>query len=93
MLRKRNIKYHYLVNLNDICMCDLFHQRGPVTPIQFSMNDRIIDVVQYINYLGLMLDADMSWKTHAAMVRNKLSRINGIFNIALIEIYLSTKTF
>ena len=25
-----------------------------------------------------MLDADMSWKIHAAMVRNKLSRINGI---------------
>ena len=27
-----------------------------------------------------MLDADMSWKTHVAMVRNKLSRINGILH-------------
>ena len=46
----------------------LFHKRRPVTPIQFSMNNRIIDVVQYFNYLGIMLDADMSWKTHVAMV-------------------------
>ena len=58
----------------------LFHKRRPITPIQFSMNNRIIDVVQYFNYLGIMLDADMSWKTHVAMVRNKLSRINGILH-------------
>ena len=56
----------------------LFHKRRPVTPIQFSMNNRTINVVQYFNYLGIMLDADMSWKTHVAMVRNKLSRFNGI---------------
>ena len=42
----------------------LFHKRRPVTPIQFSMNNGIIDVVQYFNYLGIMLNADMSWKTH-----------------------------
>ena len=58
----------------------LFHKRRPVTPIQFSMNNRIIDVVQHFNYLGIMLDADMSWKTHVAMVRNKLLRINGILH-------------
>ena len=58
----------------------LFHKCRPVTPIQFSMNNRIINVVQYFNYLGIMLDADMSWKTHVAMVRNKLSRINGILH-------------
>ena len=50
----------------------LFHKRRPITPIQFSMNNRIINVVQYFNYLGIMLDVDMSWKTHVAMVRNKL---------------------
>ena len=27
-----------------------------------------------------MLDADMSWKTHVAMVRNKLSRVNRILH-------------
>ena len=64
----------------------LFHKRRPVTPMQFSMNNRIIDVVHYFNYLGIMLDADMSWKTHVAMVRNK-------WYIAQIEIYLTTKRF
>ena len=58
----------------------LFHERRPVTPIQFSKNNRIIDVVQYFNYLSIMLDADMSWKTHVAMVRNKLSGVNGILH-------------
>ena len=61
-------------------MLNLLHKRRPVTPIQFSMNNRIIDVVQYFNYLGVMLDADMSWKTHVAMARNKLSLINGILH-------------
>ena len=56
----------------------LFHKRRPVTPIQFLMNNRINDVVHHFNYLGIMLDAEMSWKRHVAMVRNKLSRINGI---------------
>ena len=58
----------------------LFHKRRPVTPMQFSMNNRIIDVVQYFIYLGYTLDADMSWKTHVAMIRNKLSRINSILH-------------
>ena len=44
------------------------------------MNNRVIDVVQYFNYLSIMLDADMSWKTCIAMVRNKLSHINGILH-------------
>ena len=68
------------VNVDKTIKSMLFHKRRPVTPIQFSMNNRIIDVVQYFNYLGIMLDADMSWKTHVAMVRNKLSRIDGILH-------------
>ena len=31
----------------------LFHKRRPITAIQFSMNNRIIDVVQHFNYLGI----------------------------------------
>ena len=45
------------------------------------MNNGIIDVVQYFNYLGIMLDADMSWKAHVAMVRNKLSRIHNMHRL------------
>ena len=36
------------------------------------MNNRSIDVVHHFNYLGIMLDENMSWKTHIAMVRNKV---------------------
>ena len=42
------------------------------------MNKRAIDLVENFNYVGVILDANMSWKSHLAMVRNKLSRINGI---------------
>ena len=57
-----------------------FHKRRPITPLQFLMNNRAIDVVENFNYLGIILDANMSWKSHIAMVRNKLSRINGILH-------------
>ena len=62
----------------DKTKCMFFHKRRPITPLQFSMNNRAIDVVENFNYLGIILDANMSWKSHIAMVRNKLSRINGI---------------
>ena len=44
------------------------------------MISRTIDVVNNFNYLGIMLDANMSWKSHIAMVSNKLSRINKILH-------------
>ena len=34
-------------------MCIVTDKRRPVTPIQFSMNNGIINVVQYFNYLGI----------------------------------------
>ena len=57
-----------------------FHKRRPITPLCISMNNRAIDVVENFNYLGIILDANMSWKSHIAMVRNKLFRINGILH-------------
>ena len=57
-----------------------FTKRRHLTPLQFSMNNRSIDVVQHFNYLGIMLDENMSWKTHIAMVSKKLSQINGILH-------------
>ena len=61
----------------DKTKCMFFHKRRSITPLQFSMNNRAIDVVENSNYFGIILDANMSWKLHIAMVRNKLSRING----------------
>ena len=43
-----------------------------------SLNNRAIDVVENFNYLVIILDANLSWKSHIAMIRIKLSRINGI---------------
>ena len=67
------------INVNKT-KCMFFTKRRHLTPLQFLMNNRSIDVVQHFNYLGIMLDENMSWKTHIAMVRNKLSRINGILH-------------
>ena len=64
----------------DKTKCMFFHKRRPITLLQFSMNNRAIDVVKFFYYLGIILDANMSWKSHIAMVRNKLSRINGILH-------------
>ena len=64
----------------DKTKCMFFHKRRSITPLQFSMNNRAIDIVKNFNYLGIILDANMSWKSHIAMVRNKLSRINGILH-------------
>ena len=64
----------------DKSKCMFFQKRRSMTPLKFLMNNRAIDVVHNFNYLGIMLDANMSWKSHIAMVSNKLSRINGILH-------------
>ena len=64
----------------DKSKCMFFHKRRAITPLKFSMNNRTIDVVHNFNYLCIMLDANMSWKSHIAMISNKLSRINGILH-------------
>ena len=51
------------INVNKT-KCMFFTKRRHLTPLQFSMNNRSIDVVQHFNYLGIMLDENMFWKTH-----------------------------
>ena len=48
--------------------------------MQFSINDRGIDVVSHFNYLGIILDENISWKKHVAMITNKLSNISGVLH-------------
>ena len=55
-----------------------FNKRRHLTPLQFSMKNRSVDAVQHVNYLDIMLDENMSRRKHIAIVRNKLSRLNGI---------------
>ena len=58
----------------------LFDKRRQLNPIQFSINGRDIDVVSHFNYLGIILDENISWKKHVAMITNKLSKISGVLH-------------
>ena len=42
--------------------CMLFHKRRQLKPLQFSINGRDIDVVSHFNYLGIILDENISRK-------------------------------
>ena len=58
-----------------------FHKHRSITALKFLMNNRAIAVVKFsFNYLGIMLDANMSWKSNITVVSNKLSRNNGILH-------------
>ena len=54
----------------DKTKCMFFHKRRAITLLTFSMNNRAIDVVHNLNYVGIMLNPNMSWKSHIAMVSN-----------------------
>ena len=43
----------------DKTKCTFFHKRRSITPLQFSMNNRAIDVVENFNYLGIILDGNI----------------------------------
>ena len=58
----------------------LFHKRRQLNPIQFSINGRDMDVVSHFNYLGIILEENISWKKHVAMITNKLSKISGVLH-------------
>ena len=60
--------------------CMIFHQRRYLNPMQFSIKDREIDVVSHFYHLGIILDENISWKKHVAMIANKLSKISGILD-------------
>ena len=64
----------------DKTKCMFFHKRRAVPSINLSMNNIPIDIVPHFNYLGIILDKHLSWKTHITMVTGKLSKINGILN-------------
>ena len=62
-----------------------FHKRRAVPSINLSMNNIPIDIVPHFNYLGIILDKHLSWKTHITMVTGKLLKINGILNTCRLK--------
>ena len=55
----------------------IFHKRRTLIPIQFSTSCRDMDVDSHLSYLGVILDENISWKKHVAMITNKRSKISG----------------
>ena len=78
------------INVNKT-KCMSFTKRRHLTPLQFSMNNRSIDVVQHFIYLGIMLDENMSWKTHIAMVRKQA--LSNSWFIAQVKVLYSAEHF
>jgi len=60
--------------------CIFFHKRRKINPIEFSINNDIISIVSQFSFLGVLIDENLSWKSHLNMVANKLSKLIGILH-------------
>ena len=57
----------------------LFHRKQKhLDEINVVINGIEIEHVPSFNFLGIMLDENLSWKSHIEMVGNKISRVTGI---------------
>ena len=65
--------------------------------ISLYIDNKSIDAVSHFNYLGLVIDENLSWKNHIIMVTYKLSKISGVLHrvkyiypqLVLVAIYKS----
>ena len=60
--------------------CVWYHKRRKPNPIKLVLNGKQIDIVTYFSFLGVIIDEHISWKNHAEMVANKLSKLVGILH-------------
>ena len=60
--------------------CVWYHKRRKPNPIKLVLNGKQIDIVTYFSFLGVIIDEHLSWKNHAEMVANKLSKLVGILH-------------
>ena len=57
----------------------IFHRKQKkVREINLSMDNNQIEQVSVFNFLGIILDENLSWKTHTKTIANKISRATGI---------------
>ena len=65
-INKELEKFNIWFQLNKLALnvdktkCMLFHKRRAVIPINISMNNMPIDIVPHFNYLGIILDENLS---------------------------------
>ena len=56
-----------------------FHKlQRKLTLLRLNINNTIIERVNSFNYLGIILNEDLTWKNHIEMVANKIAKITGI---------------
>ena len=57
----------------------LFHRKQKhIDEVSVIINGTKIERVASFNFLGIMLDENLSWKSHIEMVGNKISKVTGI---------------
>ena len=57
----------------------LFHRKQKhIDEVSVIINRTKIERVASFNFLGIMLDENLSWKSHIEMVGNKISKVTGI---------------
>ena len=57
----------------------LFHRKQKhVNDVNIKIDNTMIAHVQTFNFLGIMLNKTLSWKSHIDMVSNKISKVSGI---------------
>ena len=57
----------------------LFHRKQKhIDDVSVIINGTKIERVASFNFLGIMLDENLSWKSHIEMVGNKISKVTGI---------------
>ena len=69
----------------------IFKTRGKNvnTPANVTINDKIIKQVKWTKFLGILIDEQMTWKTHINFITNKISTLSGI--IARLRHYVGIK--
>jgi len=63
------------------CMIFHPHQRSRYIDLPtLKINDQVVEIVNEFNFLGIILDQHMGWKSHAHYLLSKLNRVVGILN-------------
>ena len=58
----------------------IFHKRKKVPNLSVALNDTTITKVDTFNYLGVLLDSNISWKSLTDMSVLKISRLIGVLH-------------
>ena len=58
----------------------IFHKRKKVPNLSIALNNIAITKVETLNYLGILLDSNLSWKSHTDMLVLKISTLIGVLH-------------